>query len=102
MIRLALLSLFALGCAGTQRPPAGFLVLRVSPADARVLLDDRYIGSGGQLSGRLLKLDSGTRRIEVSAEGRYGARREAVVTPGNRTELQIELPAVPQGERDLH
>lgn len=90
------------GCAGTRRPPSGLLVLRVTPAEARVTLDDRYIGSGGQLTGRVLKLDSGVRRLEVTAEGRYGARREAVVAPGGRVELQIDLPAVPDGERDLH
>lgn len=102
MSRLAILALVLAGCAGSARPPAGYLLLRVSPADARVLLDDRYIGSAGQLTGRVLKLDSGTRRVEVSADGRYGARREAQVSPGGRTELTIELPAVPEGERDLH
>jgi len=104
MKRLGLLLVFLLaeGCAGPRRPPSGILRLRVTPAEARVLLDDRYIGSAAQLSGRPLKLDSGVRRIEVTAEGRYAARREAAITPGGQLDLSIDLRAVPDGERDLH
>ena len=86
------------GCA--HHAAQGLLVLRISPPDARVLLDDRYIGSAAQLTGHPLRLDIGVRRIEVEAEGRYAARREARIEQQGRVELTIDLPAIPDGMRD--
>jgi hypothetical protein len=98
--RLALCALaFALGGCATARPVTGILVLRVTPAEARVLLDDHYIGSGQQLSGQLLRLNAGRRRIEVSAEGHYAQWREADVAPDRQARLDIALHPVPDGLR---
>lgn len=104
MTRLALgcALLFSLGCAGSRRPASGILLLHLKPPEARVLLDDRYIGSAAQLSAHPLKLDAGLRRLEISAEGCYGARREARVLPAGRVELSVELLPIPEGARDLH
>jgi hypothetical protein len=90
---------FTLGGCAAARPKSGILVLRVGPADARVLLDDHYIGSAQQLSGQRLRINAGRRRIEVSAEGHYAQRREAEVAPGGQAQLDIELHPVPDGVR---
>ena len=89
-----------LAACATGPVPQGFLVLNVKPAEARIVLDDRYIGSAEQLSGHRLRLGVGRRRLEVSAEGHYTARREADVKLKQKTELQIELHAIPEGEHD--
>ena len=97
-MRALVLLLLASGCA--HHVAQGVLLLHVSPPDARVLLDDRYIGSAAQLTGHPLRLDVGTRRIEVEAEGRYAARREASIQPGGKVELDIDLHAIPEGLHD--
>ena len=94
--RAALLAFTLGGCAAPVR--SGVLVLRVDPADARVLLDDRVIGSGAQLSGRPLKINAGHRRLEIAADGRYAARRDVDLPPGGRVELDVTLRTVPDGE----
>jgi hypothetical protein len=93
-----LFAIAASGCATAGHKSQGLLLLHLKPAEARVLLDDHYIGSAGQLSGHLLKLATGMRRIEVTAEGHYGARREADVRVDHRAELTVELQPVPDGE----
>ncbi len=95
MSRLAaLLLVLASGCA--HRAATGLLILRARPPEARVLLDDRYIGSAGALSARPLRLNAGHRRLELSAEGHYPARRDAEITPNGTAELTVELHAVPE------
>lgn len=83
------------GCAHSE--PRGELLLRVTPADARVLLDDHDVGSGEMLHDRALRLRPGVRRVEVEADGYYGARREVTVTPQQRSTLTVDLRAVPDG-----
>ncbi len=97
MKRLLLLGALLTGCA--HAPPTGILVLHVQPRDARVLLDDQYIGSAAQLSGHRLRINAGVRRVEVTAEGHYAQRREAALTKDGRVELQIDLHPVPDGVR---
>ena len=97
MRALVLLALVS-GCA--HHAAQGVLVLRVSPPDARVLLDDRYIGSAAQLTGHPLRLDTGVRRIEVEAEGRYAARREARIEQQAPVEMIIDLHPIPDGMHD--
>ena len=100
MIRALVLGLlYTSGCAASQKPPTGVLVLRLAPPDARVLLDDQYVGSAAQLSGHRLRIHAGHRRIEVSAEGHYAARRDAELLANGQVELKIELHRVPEGER---
>jgi hypothetical protein len=96
-MRLALFVLALAACAA--RPVTGILVLHLAPADARVLLDDRYIGSARQLSGHRLRVHAGPRRVEVTADGHYAQRREADVGPNAPAELRIELHEVPDGLR---
>ena len=93
-------ALLVVGCASSHQLPQGYLVLHLEPADARVLLDDHYVGSAAQLSGHRLRLAAGRRRIEVSAEGHYAVRREAEVRVAQKAELTIELHAIPDGEAD--
>jgi len=83
------------GCA--HATPHGELLLRVTPPDARVLLDDHDVGTGEMLRERALRLRPGVRRVEVEADGYYAARREATVTAQQRTTLTIDLHAVPEG-----
>ncbi len=100
MRRLLIAALIAGGCASSRTVPQGYLVLHLEPADARVLLDDHYVGSAAQLSGHRLRLGAGRRRIEVTAEGHYAMRREADVRAGQKAELTINLHAIPDGESD--
>ena len=88
------------GCASARHRSEGYLVLHLRPADARVLLDDHYVGSAAQLSGHRLRLAAGRRRIEVTAEGHYAARREADVHVGEKAELTVDLHPIPDGESD--
>ncbi|MEO6951976.1 MAG: PEGA domain-containing protein [Polyangia bacterium] len=97
-MKTLVLLVLASGCA--HHAAQGVLLLRVSPPDARVLLDDRYIGAAAQLSGHPLALDVGTRRIEVEAEGRYAARREVRIEPQGNASLQIDLHVIPEGLHD--
>lgn len=97
MNRLLPFALVLAGCA--HAPATGILVLRVKPADARVLLDDQYIGSGGELSGHRLRINAGVRRLEVRAEGHYAQRREANLGKDGRVDLEVDLHPIPEGER---
>ncbi len=98
-MRRLLLGTVVLVSACAHRPATGILILHATPPDARVLLDDRYIGSAGALSTRPIRLNAGRRRLELSADGHYSARREAEVPPNGRLELSVELHPVPDGMR---
>jgi hypothetical protein len=98
MKRLLFAVTLASGCAAVK-PPQGILVIKVSPPDARVTLDEHYIGSGLQLSGHRLRINAGHRRLEISAEGHYAQRRDAEVPPNGETTLEVQLHEVPDGVR---
>jgi PEGA domain len=98
MKRALLVAVLLTGCAH-GKAATGVLVMRLAPHDARVLIDGEYVGSAGQLSGHRLRMHVGVHRVEVGAEGYYAARREADITRDGNVELQVQLHAVPEGER---
>jgi hypothetical protein len=97
--RLAFTTLLFLGGGCAHRAATGLLVLHASPPDARVLLDDRYIGSAAVLSSRPMRINVGHRRLEISAEGHYAVRRDAEIAAGRQLEVTVELHRVPEGMR---
>lgn len=79
------------------RGEPGRLRLRVSPADASIYLDGRFVGTGGDLE-RLragLLVDSGHHTLEIVRPGYQGERREVEVTQGEETELSVDLEGGP-------
>jgi hypothetical protein len=98
-MRLALAALLLLGCAPTgavvKRPNAQ-LAIRCNVADARVYLDDAFVGRAGDL--RTLPVVAGARRVELRADGWFSAYRDVQVAAGARAELSVELRKVPDVE----
>ncbi len=86
---------------GQEAAEAGFLKLQVTPADAAVYIDDRFFGSGDEIS-RLhgyLRLAPGEHTIQVTRPG-YDARTLPVnVIIGEKQNLDVWLEkAAPPGE----
>jgi hypothetical protein len=81
-------------------PLRGALSVQVTPPDARLFVDDRFVGIGHYED----KLPGGTYTISAEAEGRVRVEREVEVLPNEpqgRREI-IELQPLPQvGRRQL-
>ena len=97
MKRALLIASLLAGCAHAK--PTGILVMRLAPREARVLIDGEDVGSAGQLSGHRLRMHVGVHRVEVGADGYYAARREPEITRDGNLQLDVQLHAVPDGER---
>jgi tetratricopeptide (TPR) repeat protein len=82
----------------TLDPQKGNLRIRVVPADARLFLDNRQVGTGAyeaELPGKRYKLTA-------EAPGRLAVSREIEVFPERDTPVSFELPPEPQfGRRQL-
>lgn len=71
----------------------GRLSLKISPDDASVYLDGRFLGTAGELS-RLhagLIVDAGNHRLEVVRPGYDGDTVEFALEPGEETKVSIDL-----------
>lgn len=103
MRRLAAIALCACACGPkTASTPAwpradAQLVVKVPVADARVYLDDVFIGRAAQLR-RPAGVVSGHRRVEVRADGWFTAYREVEIPRGGTATVEVELRRVPEGE----
>lgn len=75
------------------RAEPGRLSLRISPDDASVYLDGRFLGTGRELAGLRagLIVDPGTHKIEVVRPGRESAERTVEVASGQDVPVEIEL-----------
>ncbi len=79
-------------------PLKGTLRVRVVPADARLFLDKRQIGTGAVVA----ELPGGTYTLSAEASGRLSVSREIEVVPDLPTQVSFELPPEPQvGRRQL-
>lgn len=79
-------------------PLKGRLRVRVVPADARLFLDNRQVGTGAFES----ELPGGRYKLTAEASGRLAVSREIEVFPNRDTPISFELPPEPQvGRRQL-
>jgi hypothetical protein len=79
-------------------PLKGRLRVRVVPADARLFLDNRQVGTGAFDS----ELPGGRYKLTAEASGRLSVSREVEVLPERDTPISFELPPEPQfGRRQL-
>lgn len=69
------------------------IVFRVQPADAAVYLNDRFVGTGEELStlSRGLQVPPGQHTIVVSRPGMKSEERTVVVGPGKSEAVEISL-----------
>jgi hypothetical protein len=77
-------------------PGRATLVLIVAPAEAEVSIDGVFVATGRELS-RLqtgLSVDTGTRRVEVSAPGFQEVQLDVELRSGETVEREIDLSAV--------
>lgn len=74
----------------------GSLRIQTSPKDARVFIDDRLVGFGGNHTETL---PVGRYTIRVEAEKRAPVEREVEITEGRFTEETIQLHAPPRSGR---
>lgn len=91
--RLALLPLMAAtGCAA---PKLGVLKLAGSPDEALVTVDDKYVGKLGRLKQRGVRVNAGSHRVTLEANGRF-PHDELVTVPGDgETRLEVQLEPIP-------
>ena len=75
------------------RSEPGRLTLKVTPDDASVYLDGRFLGTGRELAGLRagLIVDPGTHKIEVVRPGRESAERTVEVESGQEVPVEIAL-----------
>jgi hypothetical protein len=75
------------------RPEPGRISLRVTPDDASVYLDGRFLGTGRELAGLRagLIVDPGTHKIEVVRPGHESAERTVEVESGREVPVEISL-----------
>jgi hypothetical protein len=108
MKRLVLLVALA-GCAGptanAPRADAGLVVAVRCAAggdcavpDARVYVDDKFVGRANELSNQPIPVHAGNRRVEVRADGWFTAYREVPVAHAARAQVDVPLRKVPDGE----
>lgn len=101
---LRLLALFAAlaGCATTAkttRPQAdGALTIKCAVPDARIYVDDAFVARAAEAADHPLRVRSGTRRVEVRADGWFTAYRDVEVPANAATRVDIDLRKVPDGE----
>lgn len=78
---------------GAQVTPA-----RCPIADARIYIDERFVGRSGELAARPVPVVAGALRVEIRKDGFFTAYRDAAVKPGENARLKVELRRVPEGE----
>jgi hypothetical protein len=109
MKRLFAIALLA-SCAGPNANAPrvdGKLVVAVRCADrdpacavpeARVYVDDHFIGRAVDLGEQPIPVRSGTRRVEVRADGWFPTYREVVVARAAPARVEVPMRKVPDGE----
>jgi hypothetical protein len=89
------------GCAGSravQKRPEAALVVDCDVADARVYVDDHFVGRAVELRGQAIEVAAGSRRVEVRADGWFTAYRDVPVARDGRAQVTVSLHRVPVGE----
>jgi hypothetical protein len=93
-------ALVVCGCATTtaQLRPDARLTVACNVGDARVYLDDVFVGRAADLRGRAVLVRSGSRRLELRADGWFPAYRDVAVPHAGRADVAVELRPVPPNE----
>jgi hypothetical protein len=89
------------GCATSSnagRRADARLVVVSNVADARVYVDDAFVGRAADLRGHAILVAAGTRRLELRADGWFPAYRDVAVPHAGRAEVSVELKPVPANE----
>jgi hypothetical protein len=84
------------GCATTAKTvttQSGALTVQCAVPEARVYVDDTFVGRAGSL-----KVAAGLRRVEVRADGWFTAYREVEVPARGAARLDVDLRKIPDGE----
>ena len=108
---LSALAVSLAGCAAPRavapRADAGLIVaVRCAQAgecnlpDARVYVDDHFIGRAADLGEQPMAVRSGSRRVEVRADGWFTAYREVGVVKAGQARVEVPLRKVPDGESE--
>jgi hypothetical protein len=87
-------------CASATRalkPDAQLVVVAAVP-DARIYVDDIFAGRAAELHGHAILVHSGSRRVEVRADGYFTAYRDVTISPGARAAVTVALHAAPPNE----
>jgi hypothetical protein len=94
------LTLSLAGCAHgpAARKPDAQLLVSCPVDDARVYLDETFVGRAVELRARPLRVVHGTLRLEVRADGWFTAYRDVPVAPGAAARVDVPLHRVPEGE----
>ena len=97
---VAALVLAVAGCAAAARAvkPDAQLVVEAAVPDARVYVDDVFAGRAAELRGRAILVRSGTRRVEIRADGYFTAYRDVTLIHGARAAVTVALHAAPPNE----
>jgi hypothetical protein len=97
---VALAAVLLGGCAAT-RPSVradAQLVVTTNVPDARIYVDDAFRGRAAELRGQALLVPSGTRRVELRADGWFTAYRDVAVPHAGRATVAVSLRPVPANE----
>jgi hypothetical protein len=97
LLTLSLLVLVACPPANPGVPPrplAGLLIA-CEPADAVLLVDDRYLGSVTSLRTTPLMLPDGFHRLELRRDGYFSHFAEVTLVKGVRQQLEVKLRREP-------
>jgi hypothetical protein len=97
---LATVLVGATACAPTAGAVRTDAQLQVScdVPEARVYVDEQFRGRASDLRGRAVGVVSGTRRVEVRADGWFTAYRDVPVAHKGRASVAIALQRVPDTE----
>ena len=93
LLALALVSLAA--CYGNIRPTPAVLRVEVVPDEARVLIDDTFIGRARRTAAQPKELPPGRHRLTIEAPG-YFPHDLDLDLPSGETNVRVELRPVPR------
>ncbi len=97
-ILLALLCLSS--CKTTNPVPSqprslGGLVIRCEPMDAKIFVNDQYLGQVSALTKQPLHLPAGLHRVEIRRDGFFSHYTEVTIDKGVRQKLTVKLRKEP-------
>lgn len=88
-------SLSLSACYGNIRPTPAVLRVEVVPDDARVLIDDTFIGRARRTAAQPKELPPGRHRLTIEAPG-YFPHDLDLDLPSGETNVRVELRPVPR------
>ena len=77
---------------------SAFVAVSCNVGDARVYLDEVFLGRAADLRGHVVAVRSGSRRVELRADGWFPAYRDVAVPHAGRADLRVDLRAIPPNE----